>query len=84
MASNINISAKDFEKLSKWKDLEIEIAKNWKMKTKTIPVIEGALGMIRKGTHKYLNEISGNLSLIEIQKIVSNSTAHILRRTLSL
>ena len=82
--SDSNISAKEFEKLSKYKDLEIEIAKMWKMKTKTIPVIVGALGMIKKGTQKYVNEIPGNLSLAEIQKIVLNNTAHILRRTLSL
>ena len=81
--SDSNISAKEFEKLSKYKDLEIEIAKMWKMKTKTIPVIVGALGMIKKGTQKYVNEIPGN-SLDENKKIVLNSTAHILRRTLSL
>ena len=46
--------------------------------------IVGALGMIKKGTQKYVNEIPGNLSLNEIQKIVLNSTAHILRRTFSL
>ena len=79
-----NISAKEFEKLSKYEDLEIEITKMWKMETKTIPVIVGALGMIKKGTQKYVNEIPGNLSLAEIQKIVLNSTAHILRRTLSI
>ena len=45
--SDSNISAKEFEKLSKYKDLEIEIAKMRKMKTKTIPVIVGALGMIK-------------------------------------
>ena len=38
----------------------------WKMKAKTIPVIVGALGMIKKGTQKYINEIPGNLSLAEI------------------
>ena len=54
------------------------------MKTKTIPVIVEALGMIKKGTQKYANEIPGNLSLTEIQIIVLNSTAHILRRTISL
>ena len=52
--SDSNISAKEFEKLSKYKDLEIEIAKMWKMKTETIPVTVGALGMIKKGTQKYM------------------------------
>ena len=50
------------------------------MKTKTIPVIVGALGMIKKGTQKYVNEIPGNLSLAENQKIVLIGTAHILKR----
>ena len=84
MPSDSNISTKEFEKLSKYKDLEIEIAKMWKMKTKTIPVIVGTLGMIKKGTQKYVNEIPGNFSFPEIQKIVLNSMAHILSRTLSL
>ena len=82
--SDSNISVKEFEKLSKYKDLKIEIAKMWKMKTKTIPAIVGALGMIKKRIQKYSNEIPGNLSLAQIQKIMFNSTAHILRRTLSL
>ena len=84
VTSDSNISAKEFEKLSKYRDLEIEIAKMWKMKTKSIPVIVGALSMIKKRTQKYVNEILGNLSLTEIQKIMLNSTVHILRRTLSL
>ena len=84
LPSDSNIFANEFEKLSKYKDIEIEIAKMWKMKTKTIPVIVGAVGMIKKGTQKYVNEIPENLSLAEIQKVVLHSTAHILRRTLSL
>ena len=82
--SDSNISDKEFEKLSKYKDFEIEIAWMQKMKTKTITVIVESLGMIKKGTQKYVNEIPGNLSLVEIQKIVLNSSADILRRTLSL
>ena len=70
VSADSNISAKEFEKLSKYKNLEIEIAKMWKVKTKTIPVIVGALGMIKKGTQKYVTEIPGNFSLAEIQKIV--------------
>ena len=59
--SDSNISAKEFEKLSKYKDLEIEIAKTWKMKTKTIPDIRGTW-YDQKGTQKYVNKIPGNLS----------------------
>ena len=39
MPSDGNISAKEFQKLSRYKDLGIEIAKTCKMKTKTMPVI---------------------------------------------
>ena len=56
VSSDSNTSAKEFEKLNKYNDLEIEIGKIWKMKTKTIPVIAGALGMMKKGTQKYVNE----------------------------
>ena len=64
--SDGNISAKESERLSRHKDLEIEIAKMWKMKTKIIPVIPGTLGMIKKGTQKYVNDILGKLYFAEI------------------
>ena len=63
VAFDSNISAEEFDN-----DLEIECAKIWKMQTKTIPVIVGELGMMKKGTQKYVNEILGNLCLAEIQK----------------
>ena len=68
VASDSNISAKEFEKLCKYKALEIGIAKMWKMKTKTIPVIAGALGMIKKGTQKYVNEILEICLLLKFKK----------------
>ena len=46
MPSDSNISTNEFEKLGKYKHLEIEIAQRWKMKKKTIPVIVRALDMI--------------------------------------
>ena len=36
---------------------------------------KGVVGMIKRGTKKYVNDIPGNLPLDEIQKIVLNSTA---------
>ena len=82
--SDRNVSAKVFEKLSKYKDLEIEVEKMWHLKTKTLPVVIGALGLIKKDTDKFLEQIPGNLRLEEVQKIVLNSTAYILRRALSI
>ena len=41
------------------------------MKTKIIPAVVGALGMIKKGTQKYVNEIPENLSLAGIKRSCS-------------
>ena len=48
-----NVSVAEFEKVSKYKDLEIEVEKLCHMKTVTIPVVIGALGIITEGTEKY-------------------------------
>lgn len=82
--ADCNIATKEFEKLSKYKDLEIEIEKMWKLKTRIIPVVIGALGIIKNGTKQHIERIPGNPSLRDIQKIVLLSTAHTLRRTLSM
>ena len=79
-----NISVKEFDKLNKYKDLEIEIEKMWRLKTTMVPVIIGALGMVKKGTEKHLQKIPGGHKLKEVQKIVLTSTAHILRKALSI
>ena len=49
-----------------YKDLEIEIEKMWGMKT-TVPVIIGALGLVKKGTENYIGKIPGNIRAIELQ-----------------
>ena len=48
--SDRNTSVKVTEKLSKYKDLEIETNRMWGMRTETIPVIIGALGRYQKRT----------------------------------
>ena len=61
-----NISLKEFQKLSKYEDLEIEVTKMWRLKTKTIPVVIGDLGIIKKGTQNVINQIPGKKSLQEM------------------
>jgi len=67
--SERNVAVKEVEKLSKYKDLEIEIQRMWGMQTSVIPVIIGDLGKIRKTCEKWLREIPGDLNINEIQKI---------------
>ena len=81
--SERNTSAKFTEKLSKYKDLEIETNRMWDMKTETIPVVVGALGLIKKGLDKVTSRIPGS-NTNEIQKITMLETAHILRKVLPL
>ena len=84
MPSDINISLKNFEKLCNYKDLEIEVTKMWHLKTTTLPVVFGTLGMVAKTVPNYVSQIPGALSLTELQKITLMSTAHILQKVLSM
>ena len=79
-----NTSVKVTEKLSKYKDLEIEIEQMWGMKATTIPVVIGALGLIKKGLEKYTKQIPGNIKISQLQKIALLGTSRILRKTLSI
>ena len=51
--SDRNTSAKGAEKLSKYKGLEIEITRMWGLKMITVPVVIGALGVLKKGIEKH-------------------------------
>ena len=44
-----NVSVAEFEKLSKYKDLQLVVEKLWHMKTVTIIFVIETLGMIKKG-----------------------------------
>ena len=58
-----NTSVKVTEKLSKYKDLEIKVERMWGMKATTIPVMIGALELIKKGLEEYIQEIPGNIKM---------------------
>ena len=61
--SNTNVSLKIFEKLSKYKDLEIEVTNTWHLKITTLPVVISALGMVAKTVPNFVSQIPGAPSL---------------------
>ena len=71
------------EKKSKYKDLELEIQRMWRMKTIVILVVVGALGIIRKGMVENIKKVSEMASVTEIQKISMLGSAQILRKVCS-
>ena len=82
--SDRNVSIEEVEKLSKYKDLEIEVSKMWKMKTTTLPVVIGALGVIKTGMRLTVEKTPGTINIEELQKIALMGTAHILRKVMSI
>jgi hypothetical protein len=54
----------------------------WKVKTKIVPIVIGALGTIKKGLEQDLQLFLGHPSAIELQKITLLITAHIILKVL--
>lgn len=77
-----NIMVKEAEKLSKYKDLEIEISRMWNCRARTVPIVIGALGTVKKAFDQNLKMLPGHPSASEVQKIALMGTAHILRKVL--
>ena len=74
---------KEAEKILKYKDLITEIQRMWNVKAKVIPVMTGATGTISKPLRRYLNNIPGKHDIRELQKTVTLSAAHKLRKVLT-
>ena len=79
-----NVSSKEIEKKSKCKNLEIEIQRMWKMKTEVIPILIGALDIIKKGVDNNIRNVSKNLNIKSLQKACLLGNARILRKVLSI
>jgi hypothetical protein len=62
-------------------DLPIEIQRMWNVKTRVIPLINGATGTISKSLRKYVSTIPGNHDVRELQKTAVLGTAHVLRES---
>jgi hypothetical protein len=64
------------------KDLEIKVRRMWKARIKIVPVINGALGTIKKGLDENFQLLPRDLSAIELEMITLMSTAHIILKVL--
>ena len=51
-----------------WQDLPIEEIKMWKLETQIVPVISGAMGVIKMGIDWHLKKIPGNIRISALQK----------------
>jgi hypothetical protein len=72
-------NTKETEKLSKYEDHETRVQQDVESEVKTVPVIIGALGTIKKGLDQNLQLLPAHLSATELQKITLMSTAHSIR-----
>ena len=79
-----NINVKVAEKITKYKDLQIELQKMYDLvQVEIIPVVIGALGTVGKGFKNYIKKISPRANYDVIQKTALLGTAHILRNFLT-
>ena len=69
LTADNNISVKEYNKISKYKDLDIEIEKMWHFITTTMSVIIEALCMIKRGKDEHIKKISGSSILWETKKL---------------
>ena len=58
---------KEPEKLSKYKDLATEVNRMWKVRSKIVPAIIGALETIKKGLYQNSLLLPGHPSATELQ-----------------
>jgi len=48
----------------------------WKVRTKIVPVVTGALGTVKEGLDRNLQLLPGHRSATELQEVTLMSTAH--------
>ncbi|XP_063952186.1 uncharacterized protein LOC135153479 [Lytechinus pictus] len=74
---------KEEEKIQKYNDLAWELRRIWKVKTKVVPIVIGALGTVTTRHRSFLAVLRVEVSFETIQKASLLGTAHILRNVLN-
>ena len=72
------------EKLTKNHLLKDEVHRMWKTKVSIVPVVVGALGIVKQGQADIVKSLPGNCSMVEIQKNVLLGSMAILRKVLNI
>ena len=81
--SDFCINNAEIEKMTKYQDLKNEMKRSWKLKSiKIVPVIVGAMGMIKKNLTKILQTTSGNVTTNKLRLEAVWGSVMILRRAL--
>ena len=75
--------SKEEEKIDKYTELAWELRRMWKVQTRVVPIVIGALGTITTRHKDFLEEMGIHVSFETIQKASLLGTAHILREVLS-
>ena len=61
VASDFDLNNLEIKKMTKYQDLKNEMKRSWKLKsTKIVPVIIGAMGMMKNNLRGILKTIPGN------------------------
>ena len=83
MPSDVNVTDKENEKISKYSGLRVELAKMWNNECTVIPVVVGSLGAVSHRFVDYLRMIPAELCITMCLKIILLGSEKIMRSILS-
>ena len=85
MPADARVEEKEQEKKDRYQDLAGEQKRLWKVETKVIPIVVGALGTVAKGLEKNLKAgLNATVELLEEAALLGTSQSRILRKVLDL
>jgi len=84
VSADARVEEKEQEKMDRSEDLAMELNRSWKIETKEIPIVVGALRTIAKGAEKNLKKVASKASVELLQKAAFRGISQILRMVLDL
>ena len=80
--ADASVEKKEQEKMDRYQDLARELKRLWKVETKVISIVVGALGTVPKCLEKKLKKAGSNVAVELLEKAAVLGTSQILRRVL--